>query len=354
MKSRTATLLAATALALAALPSDAGATPGYLTSGQGLESFDTGSWTPVSVGAVSAPNPVMALAAASGGALWATGSIPPIAEQLDKTNGGPLVSHALDNQGSGGPEVYGGATDAGDGKLWLEGSIYPTSGDPTGQLYSFDTASGTYQPVGSPQPQIIVSLASDCDGKLYGVDGAYRLVHVSTTDGTFNVIGPLSSFSDPQVVSLAFDHSEGTLFAIADSGLLGPPVYQVDPATGAMTLASAVSSGTPQTLTIDSLAQCRFPTQLSLRHVAHRPSFKGKVSSESSPCLAGRRIKVFRARKGPDAFIGSANSGASGKFKVQTDHAPKHNDYYAKTSRRAPAFQATCLAGRSPTVHLGH
>ncbi len=93
------------------------------------------------------------------------------------------------------------------------------------------------------------------------------------------------------------------------------------------------------------------PTSLTIRHsTAGGQSFAGKVRSTLPACVTGRRVTVYRKRKGADPALGSATSAVDGTWSVRPAGKLRTGDYYARTPA-ARRGGATCAAGRSVTTH---
>jgi hypothetical protein len=80
------------------------------------------------------------------------------------------------------------------------------------------------------------------------------------------------------------------------------------------------------------------------------PAFHGKLHSPNQFCEAGRPLKMFRKRSGPDKLLGKDRSEDSGKWKVEIENL-RSGAYYAK----APAYGSAslgiqCMADRSFTA----
>ena len=62
------------------------------------------------------------------------------------------------------------------------------------------------------------------------------------------------------------------------------------------------------------------------------PAFNGKVKSPKAACKKNRTVKLYRAKAGPDKFLGSDTTNKNGKWLIPTKL--KSGDYYAKTPKR--------------------
>ena len=97
-----------------------------------------------------------------------------------------------------------------------------------------------------------------------------------------------------------------------------------------------------------------FDSEVSIHFNDNKGLFKGHVDS-TSECEAGRKVVVFKARKGDDKKIGSDMTNAQGKWKVDKNHA--NGKYYAKVKKSTLAGYAsapgdTCAADRSKKIHV--
>ncbi len=94
----------------------------------------------------------------------------------------------------------------------------------------------------------------------------------------------------------------------------------------------------------------RFDRGLSFRYSDRSNAFKGTLSSAEYRCVSGQTVKVLKRRDGPDRQIGSATTGADGRYRV-ADRNPDGR-YYAK----APSSSLrpdTCETVRSDIRELG-
>jgi len=87
-----------------------------------------------------------------------------------------------------------------------------------------------------------------------------------------------------------------------------------------------------------------FESKIRLKNTA--PAFHGKVKSDSPSCIAGRKVRMFRAKKGEDKVLGKTRTDAQGKWQVL--HEPKSGVYYAKVNEFAQEeSQLVCLPDKS-------
>lgn len=81
-------------------------------------------------------------------------------------------------------------------------------------------------------------------------------------------------------------------------------------------------------------------------------AFRGSVLAATRPCRNGRRVNVYKRRRGPDRFIGATIS-RRGRFSVP---APRRRGrYYAVVTRKvygSYGHRHTCLRGVSNTVRI--
>jgi uncharacterized delta-60 repeat protein len=89
---------------------------------------------------------------------------------------------------------------------------------------------------------------------------------------------------------------------------------------------------------------------LTLSHSARSDKFKGRLTAEVAACATDQRVQVLRKVKGPDKAVGTATTGANGKYSLKK-HAPD-GKYYA-SAEQSSAGGVTCLPARSASVKLG-
>jgi hypothetical protein len=251
-------VFAATAAAL--VPASAAAAPnGFTTDGETLYALDAAIPSVQAIGPIGPPAaPAFAFARASGGTLYSAGG----------TGGEGL--HRLDTStgasspvGDFGDNESLGLTFDSSGSMWLAAA--DQSGmDTAFRLYGVDPATAALSPVGGPLPRELWGIAGACDGSVYGAaldSGGWDLVRVNTATAALTTVGPMShpQLDDVEMnietLELAFEHSTGTLWALATDKNL----YVVDAATGALTLRGTVTGDPPgslEALAFDSTAAC--------------------------------------------------------------------------------------------------
>ena len=90
-------------------------------------------------------------------------------------------------------------------------------------------------------------------------------------------------------------------------------------------------------------APTRRATRISIAHQGDG-AFAGSVKSSRSGCRSGRRVALYRDRKGkPDRKSGSTTSGSGGKWKVTARSAGK---YYAKVGANKSCTGAVSRGAR--------
>ena len=73
------------------------------------------------------------------------------------------------------------------------------------------------------------------------------------------------------------------------------------------------------------------------------PAFHGTLKSSKSSCIAGRTVKLYLQKSGPDKLLGTDKSEDSGKWLIRVGKkTPPPGSYYAS----APAH-GSCKGGKS-------
>ena len=77
------------------------------------------------------------------------------------------------------------------------------------------------------------------------------------------------------------------------------------------------------------------------------PAFHGTVSSSRGSCAAGRTVKLFREKSGPDTLLGTDKSDAKAKWSIPIGKKLISGSYYAK----APA-KGKCKPAKSNVIPI--
>jgi len=77
------------------------------------------------------------------------------------------------------------------------------------------------------------------------------------------------------------------------------------------------------------------------------PAFHGTLKSSKSACAAGRTVKLFRERSGPDRLLGTDTSNAKTKWSIPIGKRLVSGSYYAK----APA-KGSCKPAKSKVLSI--
>jgi hypothetical protein len=72
------------------------------------------------------------------------------------------------------------------------------------------------------------------------------------------------------------------------------------------------------------------------------PAFHGKLASPRADCVKGRKVKLYRVRKGPDKLLGTDQSEDNGAWSIPIGQRLTSGGYYAKAVARGD-----CRAGKS-------
>ena len=76
------------------------------------------------------------------------------------------------------------------------------------------------------------------------------------------------------------------------------------------------------------------PFDSKIRLTERAPFAHGKVKSDSSMCIANRKIRLFEdVRKGEDIVLGKTRTGSDGKWTINVD--PYSGAFYAKVNQYA-------------------
>lgn len=93
------------------------------------------------------------------------------------------------------------------------------------------------------------------------------------------------------------------------------------------------------------------PFESKIRLTERFPFAHGKVKSDSPDCIANRKIRLFKVKKGDDKVLGKTRTGSDGKWEILRD--PKSGVYYAKVNQYAnPATGLSCLPAKSKQVAI--
>ncbi|MGZ8667099.1 MAG: hypothetical protein ACXWZM_08310 [Solirubrobacterales bacterium] len=98
-------------------------------------------------------------------------------------------------------------------------------------------------------------------------------------------------------------------------------------------------------LAAPSGAGMSYPTNLFMSKRA--PAFHGRVHSPGTVCVIHRKVRLYRARRGPDKLLGTDRSDARGAWKVRV-RPLSSGAYYARAKRFASvALGFVCRGDRS-------
>jgi hypothetical protein len=226
----------------------------------------------------------------------------------------------------------------------------------TGRLYRTDlTGGGGMTLVGSPNAdEPLPMLAGACGSTLYGVDTTGTLVSVDPTTGAVTKIGALTgsgltNLDNPE--ALAYDHAGRSLWVLT-WGDGGPnKLFQVDPATGAVTQANLATSADSQlrALAFDPPSACRYTRSLSLHYSMTTNSFHGRLSSAEPTCVPAQSVRLLRRQPGPDAEVGRTQTNRYGHYLLAS---PQTSGTYYAVAPRSRSARATCLRAVAPALTL--
>jgi hypothetical protein len=93
-------------------------------------------------------------------------------------------------------------------------------------------------------------------------------------------------------------------------------------------------------------------TTLKLRNSA--PAFHGKVKADSDVCVAGRKVRLFKVRKGEDKLLGKDRANGKGRWVIPKE--PKSGVFYAKVKEVQAGGEESpvvlCLKAKSNKVAI--
>ena len=123
-----------------------------------------------------------------------------------------------------------------------------------------------------------------------------------------------------------------------------PKSRRVTVATGVATIA-AVALGAAAAPAQD------MPFDSKIRLTERAPFAHGKVQSDSPDCIANRKIRLFREKRGGTKVIGKTRTGSDGKWTIMK--TPKTGVYYAKVNQYAnESTGLVCLPAKSKKVAI--
>lgn len=93
------------------------------------------------------------------------------------------------------------------------------------------------------------------------------------------------------------------------------------------------------------------PSKVTMKQAqANEAKFKGRVSSEASDCVVGRKVVVFRKEHGQDQKLEKTFATESGKWRVKVP-MQAGNKLYAVVDFVITPLNTECGADKSPTVN---
>ena len=93
------------------------------------------------------------------------------------------------------------------------------------------------------------------------------------------------------------------------------------------------------------------PSKVTMKQSqANEAKFKGRVSSEASDCVVGRKVVVFRKEQGQDQKLEKTFATESGKWRVKVP-MQAGNKLYAVVDFVVTPLDTECGADKSPTVN---
>ena len=96
-------------------------------------------------------------------------------------------------------------------------------------------------------------------------------------------------------------------------------------------------------------ANADMPFDSKIRLKNSFPAFHGLVKSDGAACIANRKVRLFKQRRGADKVLGKTRTGSDGKWQILKE--PKSGVFYAKVNQVADeATGLVCLPDRSKKV----
>lgn len=327
----------------------AGSGSGYVTDADSVYGIDTNTMTLSRLGALA--RPLVALTLGTDSELYGIDDGDQSLQRVNRTTGAETTQGQLLGTADHG-RIFASLTALPGGKLYT--SSYDIDGPSLdGQLYVVNPATGAASARGQRQTDdALLSLAGGCSGTLFGANDLNELVTVAPSTGVASPVGQLRPWpTGAEGVALAFDHADGTLWALVyQNGDAAERFYRVDPGTGTLTATSFIGQpgSDPSTLALDSPAQCRYSRTVSLTHPADTSRFQGVVRAKQRPaCAASQRVRLLRQRPGADSQVGSALTDGQGRYRIAAP--PNRGKFYAVAAKRSGA-DGVCLAAQSRTL----
>lgn len=152
------------------------------------------------------------------------------------------------------------------------------------ELVTIDLSTGACTSVGSAGTSLH-AIACDVEGHLYAMTGEGNLCTVSKATGALTLVGSTGITDVAYLQSMAFDHNTGRLFWAHTGELTQGELYEVDPATAALTpLGTTLFEGRPSELVA---------LYTPYTHVADGIGEIGAGAGQLAVCPAGRgRLRV--------------------------------------------------------------
>lgn len=93
------------------------------------------------------------------------------------------------------------------------------------------------------------------------------------------------------------------------------------------------------------------PFDSKIRLTERFPFAHGKVKSDSPDCIANRKVRLFKVKRGDDKVLGKTRTGSDGKWEILQEEKP--GVYYAKVNQYADeATGLFCLPAKSKQVAI--
>ena len=90
-----------------------------------------------------------------------------------------------------------------------------------------------------------------------------------------------------------------------------------------------------------------------MRHRPRNEVFRGTVYAEHEACIEGRRVKLWKVKRGPDRLQATTAARSDGRWRIP--FADAGGRYYATVKQRyvtSEGSELDCLEARSETIRV--
>jgi len=96
-------------------------------------------------------------------------------------------------------------------------------------------------------------------------------------------------------------------------------------------------------LAVSSAAAVKYPTTVSVSFKF--PAFHGTLKSPKASCKAGRTVRLYKVKSGPDKLLKQGTSDAKGRWSTLIGKPVPAGSYYVKATHKG-----NCKAGKSGVI----